>query len=112
MNLLVEGPPEQVHETLLRVDGVNHVRQMPAQNGRIEFSVETAPGRDSRKELARAVVESGWGLLELRPAGMSLEEIFLKLTTKDEAETIEDMPLPQATPAETPLPEPPEETQG
>jgi len=36
-----------------------------------------------RRELARAVVESGWGLLELRPMRMSLEEIFLSLTTDE-----------------------------
>jgi len=36
-----------------------------------------------RRDLARAVVTSGWGLLELRPMRMSLEEIFLSLTTED-----------------------------
>ena len=33
-----------------------------------------------RGDLARAVVESGWDLNELRPAAMSLEEVFLQLT--------------------------------
>ena len=33
-----------------------------------------------RGDLARAVVECGWDLNELRPAAMSLEEIFLQLT--------------------------------
>ena len=36
-----------------------------------------------RRELARAVVTSGWGLLELRPMRMSLEDIFLSLTTEE-----------------------------
>jgi ABC-2 type transport system ATP-binding protein len=36
-----------------------------------------------RRELARAVVEAGWGLLELRPVRMSLEDIFLQLTTEE-----------------------------
>jgi hypothetical protein len=36
-----------------------------------------------RAELARAVVESEWKLLELKTSGLSLEDIFLKLTTKD-----------------------------
>ena len=35
---------------------------------------------DNRAELARAVVEQGWDLLELSAMGMSLEEIFLKVT--------------------------------
>ena len=97
MKLLVEGPPEQIQETLTRVEGVNHVAHMPALDGRVEFSVETSPGHDARKELARAVVESGWGLLELRPMGMSLEEIFLKLTTKEDAEAVEEAAAPEAS---------------
>ena len=46
-----------------------------------------------RRELAGAIVTRGWGLLELRPLRMSLEEIFLRLTTEETeapAETAED----------------------
>ena len=89
MRLLIEGPAEAAQATLMRVEGVSRVTAMPPVNGRVEVSVETAPGQDSRKELARAVVESGWGLLEMRPMGMSLEEIFLKLTTREDDETAE-----------------------
>ncbi len=44
-----------------------------------------------RGDLARAVVESGWDLNELRPRRMSLEEIFLQLTGSEapaELETV------------------------
>jgi ABC-2 type transport system ATP-binding protein len=37
-----------------------------------------------RRDLARAVVGSGFGLLELRPVRMSLEEVFLSLTTEEQ----------------------------
>ena len=40
-----------------------------------------------RRELARAVVTRGWGLLELRPMRMSLEDIFLQLTTEESPRT-------------------------
>ena len=40
-------------------------------------------GRDIRRELAQAIVGNGWGLLELRPMRVSLEEIFLSLTTEE-----------------------------
>ena len=46
--------------------------------------------RDVRRELARAVVGGGWGLLELRPMRMSLEEIFLQLTTEERSAGSED----------------------
>ena len=42
-----------------------------------------APDRDVRRELASTVVGRGWGLLELRPMRMSLEEIFLQVTTEE-----------------------------
>ena len=38
---------------------------------------------DVRPEVAKAVIEAGYDLLELRPVGMSLEEIFLELTRED-----------------------------
>jgi hypothetical protein len=38
-----------------------------------------------RRELAAAVVGRGWGLLELRPTRMSLEEIFLQVITEEAA---------------------------
>jgi ABC-2 type transport system ATP-binding protein len=47
------------------------------------FEIESQKGRLVRGDLARAVVESGWDLNELRPAAMSLEEVFLQLTGKD-----------------------------
>ena len=40
-------------------------------------------GHDIRRALAHTVVTNGWGLLELRPMRMSLEEIFLQLTTEE-----------------------------
>ena len=78
-----EGPADQIKERMQRVDGVELVEQHGAANGRVTFEVHAGKDRDVRAELARAVVESQWKLLELRTSGMSLEDIFLKLTTKD-----------------------------
>jgi ABC-2 type transport system ATP-binding protein len=47
------------------------------------FAIESEHGIDVRREIARTVVTSGWGLLELRPMRMSLEDIFLQLTTDE-----------------------------
>ena len=86
MHLLVQGPERDVRERLSKIPGVSGVTPAPSSNGRVELDVQTAKGRDVRSELARAVVESGWELLELRPVGLSLEEIFLKLTTTESEE--------------------------
>ena len=64
-------------EALLRLPGVARVT---AQPGGEELRVETSPGHDVRARLARTVVEKGFDLLELRPAGVSLEAVFLQLT--------------------------------
>jgi ABC-2 type transport system ATP-binding protein len=47
------------------------------------FEVESERGSDIRREVARTIVNRGWGLLELRPMRMSLEEVFLKVTTRE-----------------------------
>jgi ABC-2 type transport system ATP-binding protein len=66
-----------------RVPGVTRVVESDRKAGIVGYEVEGERGRDIRRDLARAVVGSNWGLLELRPMRMSLEEIFLSLTTED-----------------------------
>ena len=56
------------------------------------LEAEAEAGRDVRAELAAAVVQKGYGLLGLAPVGMSLEEIFLHLTTTDTAEAAAPRP--------------------
>jgi ABC-2 type transport system ATP-binding protein len=65
------------------VPGVTRVIESDRKAGFVGYEVESERGRDIRRDLARAVVGSNWGLLELRPMRMSLEEIFLSLTTED-----------------------------
>lgn len=48
------------------------------------YFVDTAVGSDVRAEIAEFVVSKGWGLLELRPIEMSLEDVFRQLTTEEE----------------------------
>jgi len=82
----VEGPAAEVLDKLHRVEGVHLVEPRDANQSRTTFEVQAARERDIRAELARAVVESHWNLLELKTSGMSLEDIFLKLTTRDVSE--------------------------
>jgi ABC-2 type transport system ATP-binding protein len=74
----------QVRQRLEQVSGVSKVVPKEARNGRLRFEVESLQGRHIRPDLARAVVESGWGLHDLHPVALSLEEIFLQLTASDE----------------------------
>jgi len=68
-----------------RIPGVTRVTEADRRDGTIGYEVDSEHGYDVRRDLARTVISSGWGLLELRPMRMSLEEIFLSLTTDETA---------------------------
>ncbi|MGH7408500.1 MAG: ABC transporter ATP-binding protein [Candidatus Methylomirabilales bacterium] len=82
--LEVEGPAEEVQRTLAGVQGVLAVTPHEPRDGRRRFLVETEREQDLRKDLARAVANSGWGLTELRPVDLTLEDIFIRLVTREE----------------------------
>ena len=69
-----------VQQRLERVSGVSRVLFKETRQNRSIFEVESLKDRFIRGDVARAVVESGWNLNELRPSAMSLEEVFLQLT--------------------------------
>jgi ABC-2 type transport system ATP-binding protein len=69
-----------VQRRLERISGVIRVSFKDQRQSSSTFEVESRKGSFVRGDLARAVVESGWDLNELRPTAMSLEEIFLQLT--------------------------------
>jgi ABC-2 type transport system ATP-binding protein len=88
--VVVRGPHEQVTKTLKGVPRVLSVQadggDGKSANGLASFTVQSEVGADIREALANAVVKGGFGLMELRSAHLSLEEIFLQLTTSDSAE--------------------------
>lgn len=69
-----------VQHRLEKVSGVSRVVLKEHRDNQSIFEVESLKDRMIRGDLARAVVEAGWNLNELRPTAMSLEEIFLQLT--------------------------------
>ncbi len=74
--LKVRGDSDGLDEILSALPGIN--RLFEKGDGDLEF--ETMPGQDPRPEVARALVNAGFDLLEMKPIGLSLEEIFLQLT--------------------------------
>ena len=80
--LRVRGEAEELIDKLGKIKGVTNVQSK--EDGVLEF--QFAPGQDVRAEVARATVKAGYDLLEMRPVGMSLEDIFLQLTREEKAE--------------------------
>jgi ABC-2 type transport system ATP-binding protein len=83
MYVQVDASGASADASLAGIPGVTRVVEADRKDGVVGYEIESERGRDIRRDLARTVVSSGWGLLELRPMRMSLEEIFLSLTTED-----------------------------
>lgn len=88
--LQVEGPPDQVTGRLREMAGILRVEMKDGGGVLGRYVVETEKDCDLRRELARVVCSSGWGLLELRPVDMSLEDVFIRLVTEEQA--VSDQP--------------------
>ncbi len=80
----VAGNTDDVARTLGNVSGVVRVNVADARESASSFEVDSEKGADVRRALADAVVGGGFGLLEMRPMRMSLEDIFLSLTTEEQ----------------------------
>jgi ABC-2 type transport system ATP-binding protein len=71
---------QAVVQRLQQIAGVSRVLSKEGRETRAIFEIESLKNKSVRGDVARAVVEGGWDLNELRSAAASLEEIFLQLT--------------------------------
>lgn len=82
LNLELASAEPGAAEALATVPGVEEVRADPAASAR--FRLECAKGSDPRADLFRLAVERRWVLVELAAERASLEDVFVRLTTRDE----------------------------
>ena len=79
-----QAPEKPLQELLAEISGAQSVEVSPARaSGHVTATIEAASGKDIRSLVAAKVVEKGWPLYELRGVSLSLEDIFLELTTDD-----------------------------
>lgn len=97
-----QGPSDDIQRALQSIAGVTRVNPSDNRGDVSGFDVDTENGADVRREVAAAIVRGGWGLLELRPMRMSLEDIFLSLTTEEVAGDALAAPVAPDAPAEVP----------
>jgi len=79
IRLEVEGPPDKITERLRQVTGVQQVSREDSH-----YIIECAAGKDPRRQIMDNIVQGGWTLLAMEFIEVSLEDIFLKLTTEEE----------------------------
>ena len=85
VELEVKGPNREIMPALELIGGVQVIERVPVTGGAYHrYHITVDMGKDLRHELATMVVNSGWELLKLQSLGMSLEEIFLRLTIEEE----------------------------
>ena len=78
----IDGPTDEIRTMLQGLDGVLDVSSEPGEG---IYLVTSAPGQDVRDALTKQVVDGGYSLRELRPLDMTLEDIFLSLTSEEVA---------------------------
>lgn len=83
VRVTVKGAPPQAESALLSLEGAKAVVSEGVGTG--TWRVESDGGRDLRETVFRMAVERGWVLLELAERKASLEDIFVRLTTHDDA---------------------------
>ncbi|MDD5287751.1 MAG: ABC transporter ATP-binding protein [Dehalococcoidales bacterium] len=77
----VKGPHDQIVKRLQRIDGIRKV----SREG--EYLIVESPIQvDPRGQITETIIKSGWTLLSIEAVEMSLEDIFLQLTKKEESE--------------------------
>ena len=81
IRVAVKAPPADLANRFRALPGILSVFE-PTESG--AFLLEYELGQDRRDELARFVVDNGWGLLELKTVSMTLEDVFLRLTQHEE----------------------------
>ena len=75
----VRGPVEAVKKALEGIPGVEGVRA-EHKGSLVELAVEAREEVDPREEIAKVVVQNGWGLQDIRFDTLELSEIFARLT--------------------------------
>ena len=82
----VQASEQPLREVLAQIPGASHVQIEAAPlTGHVLATIEAAEGKDIRSAIAARIVEKGWPLFELKGVSLSLEDIFLELTTDDAA---------------------------
>jgi len=82
IRLEVQGPADDVTKSLRQIRGITSVKMVDERHHVVEYPVN----QDLRSKITDAVIKGGWTLLSMESLEMSLEDVFLKLTTEEDEE--------------------------
>jgi ABC-2 type transport system ATP-binding protein len=87
----IAGPREAVKTVLRALPQIDRLEERPAEagpDGACSFVAFAQNGEAARSAIAAAIVQNGWGLLEIKPVALSLEDLFMRLVTGGDDETM------------------------
>ena len=84
VHVQLAGPPAAVRDELSKIPGVVAVHDEASPDGLPTYVVESPRGRDVRGEIFQLAAQQRWELRELRRAGMTLEEVFIRIVAGEE----------------------------
>ncbi len=83
LHVALKGPEAEVEAAVRGLAGVASVKLLGTRDGAAACTVESERGRDVREEVFNLAAQRRWPIMEMRPEAMSLEEVFLRLTTQE-----------------------------
>lgn len=89
-NVTIAGDKTMCRETLDKVESASRVEFIRVDGDNSVFRIESKQGNDSRKEVFRALAENDLPILELRPIGKNLEEVFIEIVGRDQSAETEE----------------------
>lgn len=82
----VDGPEKEIQKILEKIPGMKEIHSLGSkESNSFDFSLEAAPGTDIRREVFKRLAERQWPILSMRGSELSLEDIFLQLTSDNAA---------------------------
>ncbi len=83
VTLGVNGPADKVIAAVSAAEGVERVTVLQSAAASVRLDINFKPGVDPRPKISALIVNNGWELIELRPEGLSLEDIFMRATAEE-----------------------------
>ena len=84
LSVQIEGPSKEVGALLSGISGIEEVHEGKTNDKSVtEYEISSKEGCDVRREIFKRMVARNYPILLMRNSELTLEEIFLKLTTGD-----------------------------
>ena len=77
LDLEIHGNPQEIESTLAEIPGVD-VIDIRDSIYRVSYPIDV----DLRSNISSTIISKGWKLLEMRSIEMTIEEVFLRLTSR------------------------------